>query len=406
MADWAAGSNESSIKNSILSWELSSSVPNFEKYVKNYWYTNYDLGACNASLEGSIKSNSKDVNYICKDNAWARADEYERDTYQWVCSMQGEIKDGQVSGAKYICKGNGWVLASEFEIDTYQWVCTEGEIKSGQASKTKYICKSRAWVLASEYEIDTYQWVCTEGEIKNGQASGTKYICKSKTWVLATGYEIDTYQWVCTEGEIKSGQASEAKYVCRNEEWQTPPNYIEEKCFESKSCLTFKDARDNQRYFSVVIGEQTWMAENLNYTATGSKCYIDLESNCDKYGRLYNWDAAMSACPNGWHLPSDDEWSALVNSAGGSSTAGRHLKATSGWNSNGNGLDTYGFTALPGGNGYSGGFDFVGNYGTWWSSTEFESDYAYVRYVGYNYEAVFRDYGGKYDVFSVRCAQD
>jgi uncharacterized protein (TIGR02145 family) len=393
MADWAAGSNESSIKNSILSWELSSSVPNFEKYVKNYWYANYDLGACNASLEGSIKSNPNGVNYICKGNAWARADEYERDTYQWVCSTQGEIKDGQVSGAKYICKGSDWVLASEFEIDTYKWVCsTEGEIKDGQASKAKYICKSKAWVLASEFEVDTYKWVCTEREVKIGQASGKKYVCKNK-------------------------------------EWQTSLSYIEEKCFESNLCSTFKDARDNQNYFSVVIGEQTWMAENLNYNANSSKCFENNESNCVIYGRLYDWETAMVACPSGWHLPSDSDWNILKNyvqndnESSGKYEGGRsckYLQTTSGWGGDGgNGDDTYGFAAFPTGGFWNdleypdkshpdGEFSINSANSTWWASSSTESDsksaFFNIYYLGSSSLHVTND--NVMRLLGVRCIKD
>jgi uncharacterized protein (TIGR02145 family) len=169
------------------------------------------------------------------------------------------------------------------------------------------------------------------------------------------------------------------------------------------------DSRDGQKYRAVKIGSQTWMAENLNYNASGSKCYENSEYNCKKYGRLYNWNMAMKACPSGWHLPSKAEWEVLSNSAGGSKTDGEHLKAKSGWNDyegkNGNGQDTYGFTALPGGNGYSGGYD-VGNYGYWWSSTESDSDYAYDRRMSYRSEsAIWRNYKKNF-LFSVRCVQD
>jgi hypothetical protein len=72
---------------------------------------------------------------------------------------------------------------------------------------------------------------------------------------------------------------------------------------------SFADARDGKKYGAVEIGIQTWMAENLNYNASGSKCSGNSESNCQKYGRLYNWSTARNACPKGWHLPSDAEWS-------------------------------------------------------------------------------------------------
>ncbi|MDR2582949.1 MAG: hypothetical protein LBC75_05660, partial [Fibromonadaceae bacterium] len=171
---------------------------------------------------------------------------------------------------------------------------------------------------------------------------------------------------------------------------------------------TFIDSRDGRKYRAVEIGPQTWMAENLNYNASGSKCYENKPANCQKYGRLYGWDAAMKACPKNWHLPSNVEWDILMVSSGGKETAGKILKAASGWNSGGNGQDTYGFSALPGGGGYSGGdFDSVGDNGDWWSASEYGSNLAYYRYMVYSREYVSYDHDNyKDNMFSVRCLQD
>jgi uncharacterized protein (TIGR02145 family) len=110
----------------------------------------------------------------------------------------------------------------------------------------------------------------------------------------------------------------------------------------------------------VTLGGKKWMKKNLNVERADSWCYDNDASNCAKYGRLYTWEAAMTACPSGWHLPSSAEWDALVNAVG--SPAGTKRKAKSGWNYDGNGTDTYGFSALPGGYRYSDGY--FGNVGT------------------------------------------
>jgi len=149
------------------------------------------------------------------------------------------------------------------------------------------------------------------------------------------------------------------------------------------------------------------MAENLNYEAEGSVCYDNEPANCDKYGRLYNWNTAKSACPKGWHLPSRDEWKILTITVGGEKTAGKLLKAKSGWNKNGNGLDFSGFFALPSGYGSSDGhFYHIGNYGHWWRSDERGSYYAYYQGMGYDYEDAYWDHESKNYLFSVRCLQD
>jgi uncharacterized protein (TIGR02145 family) len=182
-----------------------------------------------------------------------------------------------------------------------------------------------------------------------------------------------------------------------------------------------------QSYKTVRIGNQTWMAENLNYDASGSVCYKNDPANCAKYGRLYDWATAMALpsscnhnscsnqvsskhrgiCPSGWHIPSDEEWITLVYYVGGPSTAGTKLKATSGWSNNGNGTDTYGFAALPGGRGNSGD-DEIGNRGYWWSTTESAYDGAWICHMNYNTENIGPNYrdNEKMSPISVRCIKD
>jgi uncharacterized protein (TIGR02145 family) len=143
-----------------------------------------------------------------------------------------------------------------------------------------------------------------------------------------------------------------------------------------------------QTYKTVVIGTQTWMAENSNYNVIGSRCYNNLTSNCNKYGRLYTWAMAMSACPSGWRLASNADWDQLLRYVDGTSgtsspyrspTAARFLKAISGWNycslygSPYFCEDTYGFAALPGGqSAYSlSSFFDAGEMGWWWTSNSF-----------------------------------
>ena len=168
----------------------------------------------------------------------------------------------------------------------------------------------------------------------------------------------------------------------------------------------FTDSRDNKTYKAVRIASQIWMAENLNYATSGSQCYDNKLENCQKYGRLYDWNTAMRACPYGWHLPSDYEWFVLMDAVYGEKTAGKKLKAKSGWYGNGNGTDEFGFSALPGGFGlFFDFFDDVGYYGHWWSASEGGSGSAYRRIMYYNHEDVYWLFGVKSNLFSVRCVQ-
>ncbi|MDR2582916.1 MAG: fibrobacter succinogenes major paralogous domain-containing protein [Fibromonadaceae bacterium] len=181
-----------------------------------------------------------------------------------------------------------------------------------------------------------------------------------------------------------------------------------------------------ENYETVIIGNQVWMARNLNYDAPGSECYENTLAYCDQYGRLYDWATVMNLsticnssscasqigakhrgmCPDDWHIPSSAEWNTLINYVGDVSYAGTKLKATSDWN-NGSGTNTYGFSALPGGYG-SGGFNFfgVGKSGYWWSSSEGSNNYAYSYYMDYDKEYANSNESRKSYMYSVRCVKD
>jgi len=184
---------------------------------------------------------------------------------------------------------------------------------------------------------------------------------------------------------------------------------------EENTFNTFTDPRDGRVYKTVKIGTQVWMAENLAYNAPRSICYENNEENGKKYGRLYDWNTAMKACPSGWHLPSNDEWQTLVNFAGGEKIAGKKLKAKSGWksgydNKDCNGTDEYGFAAMPGGigGGGSNGFSSINDFGYWWTNSASENDdsHVYGEYINFNSDDVYHyDYDKSY-LFSVRCIKD
>jgi len=184
---------------------------------------------------------------------------------------------------------------------------------------------------------------------------------------------------------------------------ETPPEYG-----------TFTDKRDGRIYKTIKIGEQTWLAENLAFDYVGSKVYNNDFENLAKFGRLYNWETAKLAVPEGWHLPSRDEWDKLLAYVKNESfieakddLSGMVLKARSGWKNGGNGIDTFGFSALPAGYGNSSGEFFdMGEDATFWTSTENSSTNAYGRNMYYLSESVNRGNFNKTSLFSIRCLQD
>jgi uncharacterized protein (TIGR02145 family) len=197
---------------------------------------------------------------------------------------------------------------------------------------------------------------------------------------------------------------------------------------------TFTDPRDGQTYNTVQIGSQCWMKENLNYQTANSWCYANNATNCTNYGRLYTWSAALTACPPGWHLPSDAEWTQLTNyvvtqgypnnwndpnGTGNALKSCRQVNSPLGgdcntavhprWDSHSthHGFDEFGFSALPGGlRNTSGSFLRVGNLGYWWSCTEGSSTIAWNRVMGRSYGYVYRYGYYKTDGFSARCLRD
>ena len=278
----------------------------------------------------------------------------------------------------------------------------ENEIS--QYENTYYICRSNMWVEASVLEYDTYGKTCSEdGSIVDGEVvAENKYTCDAGTFREAYDMEISLGK-ACvgyTGGEEIRKQVSNVQdsvYTCVKSKWEGRA--------EKHIYGMLLDERDQKSYKTTIIGEQVWMAENLNYNYNNgtalSYCYNRSSGNCTKYGRLYTWAAAMDSaevffnygtgcgyvsgcwkypiypvrgvCPEGWHLPTKEEFEILIKTVGGAKIAHEVLKTTTGWSS-GNGTDDYSFSALPGGyfsvaSDGTQAFYNVGKHAWFWSST-------------------------------------
>jgi len=169
----------------------------------------------------------------------------------------------------------------------------------------------------------------------------------------------------------------------------------------------FTDSRDGKSYTTVVVGKQTWMTRNLDFASNGSACYENKKRNCEELGRLYEWDAAKTACPSGWHLPSEDEWDVLESSAGGPDSAGMNLKASKGWDMNGNGTDSKGFDAIASGHADKTGIHSLrGSSAAFWTASSKMGGGAWFRQLGSDDKRLVHDKGEKGTGLSVRCLKD
>jgi len=204
---------------------------------------------------------------------------------------------------------------------------------------------------------------------------------------------------------------------------------------------TFTDSRDGNEYGWVKIGNQIWMTENLAYlpdvfpgdqansSYDQARYYVydydgtsvseaKNEENYQKYGALYNFEATKNAAPEGWHVPTDEEWQELEmflgmsgDDAGNLGTrlsgeVGKKLKCPTGWDNDTSGENLYNFCAIGAGHFVGNGFASVLDRACFWTATEKDDDRAWWRYVYTGSNGVFRNHIGKHHAQSIRCVKD
>lgn len=369
----------------------------------------------------------------------------------WACG------DGESSSGT---SANGSVSESDLVVATFDDlpVCSgkrEGATAYVKDEKTAYICEDGKWISEDETDGDD-----SSSSVKPGSSSSKKDDPKSSSSVVSSSSEKSSSS-VNSSSSIESSSSSSV--TLSDVEGASSSAVKVESSSSSRGLFdmtkdeflnpeitygTMTDTRDHKTYKTVKIGTQVWMAENLNYadsTKTPSLkgkswCYDNKTENCDVAGRLYTWAAAIDSvalandadnpqtcgygktctlptvvqgvCPEGWHLPSYDEWETLFTAVGGSSKAGTALKSQTGWYSQTGDAadrDAYGFSALPAGyRDLNGNIGNAGIHADFWSASQYENDSGsaynmYLRYGGGN--ARMDDFNKKY-AFSVRCLQN
>ena len=436
---WRASASE--IENNlgacITSREGEKNILNSKYYIcenknwKEITAIEYGIGYCSSSNNGAVEL-LNNVYYICKSGSWNVATELEYDTYGKTCITDGSIVAGEVvTSNKYVCDAGTFRVANDQEIVLNKGCVSYMENEMLSLNGKYYICEIKIWkeITASEYLGSCS--ALNDGTIE--KIDDVYYICKSGDWDVATVLEYDTYGKTCnTDGAIISGKIiSTNKYVCDAGFFRTAEileislnkgcvsytegNEIRKRISTTSDSVytcnsmrwvgsinTLYDKRNKKTYKTVVVGAQTWMAENLNYddsskypSMSGENwCYKNNADSCAKYGRLYTWGAAMDykgtnsngkyckynhmctpiypvqgICPENWHVPDSTEWASLYMSMGQSPYALQGI----GYPKWPNAMDSFEFDIRPAG--YTHYFDgerLYENFGTaahFWSSS-------------------------------------
>lgn len=400
-----------------------------------------EMSECTAGNAGEMlyAADSAKV-YYCADSAWETLNGSDGRDGSDGEKGPGCTADSTAKGIVVVCGGDtvGTIVNGKDGSDG----------KDGTASvDTLVVSKSDTLVV-----IDTVLGLdgssCTAEALLDG--SGYKIVCGGDSvGVILNGKDgKDGADGKDGLAKVPEGDFSCSEYDCVTTAYLNP-------AFEYGELL---DKRDGKVYRTIEMGSQTWMAQNLDFydssdaTLRGqTHCYYDSLAFCETYGRLYTWSAAMGfdsaynsrlteegmigtphrgVCPEGFHLPSDAEWDALVayvDAHNGAEGVGTSLKACYLWRQDSTnvkyngitpGTDLFGWAGLPGDNyvksesvtvggkkfiGYDG---YVGLHGVWWTFTETQTSRATARGLYYTYEKLNKGQENKVDGLSVRCIKD
>ncbi len=380
-----------------------------EKYIYQFYLSWGYIGQfCTSSLEGKIvdveTSNPYQNTYLCKDGEWRFVAEarpqsdsensvfkkqwcenfMEEESSSFGVGKDGEIRKGGMTGLnyKYDEKENRWLEVNAMDT-LLPIVCTskyEGEFAKDNDSAYYYCGRHRRlsdlshceyatflyvgadecsdehyWRKMTDVEMDILE-ICTtdkDGKIRK-KKTGESYKCDGERGWLNIS-KLDTlFPTVCTlKHRNEVAKINDSIYVCRSDGWR----FTWDGAYG-----TLEDNRDGKIYKTVKIGSQTWMAENLNYADSVKSTWLKGNSwcgnldSCEIYGRFYSWSWELieeNVCPDGWHLPTSQEFDTLLYFVGDLgeecwlSTAVDALRSTSNSWSDGGGLDAYGFSAFP-----------------------------------------------------------
>jgi uncharacterized protein (TIGR02145 family) len=325
------------------------------------------------------------------------------------CTSKNEGDSSYVSNENtvYLCISESWRELGEFgTVSDSLPNCTEkreGERVFLSEEHVTLICNANKWKhydifsAVEEEENSEPESSSSENEWEDYEpvSSSSVKVSSSSTKVSSSSLKVSSSSIKVSSSSLKVSSSSTKV---------SSSSVKVSSSSESEESGTFTDTRDGQIYKTVKLEEQVWMAENLNYETENSYCYNDSIENCEKYGRLYTWQAALNACPSGWHLPTNEEFETLISNVGGEYAA-ELLESTTGWQT-GNGIDKYGFNVLPAGyrNYFGGIFSDAGERANFWSATEDYEHLAYYLDLHYDKASLSSNY--EFHAYSVRCLRD
>ncbi len=369
----------------------------------------------------------------------------EEETIHWVSPNTGATNGSGFTALPGGCRNSGGdFLGMGYFADF--WSSTE---YNTDCARSRYLHCSNAEVRRDYYDkLYGYSVRCVKGEVNTVTISGrvrTEHdlgisgvtLTLSNTGGTATtdnsGYYSITVFYGCS-GTVTPSLADYSFSPTNRTYTNVTSDQSDQDYTGSPDTAGTVTDIDGNSYQTIKIGTQWWMAENLKVThyrngeeiphvtdntdwgnlTAGACCIYGNDVNySETYGRLYNWyavDDSRGIAPAGWHVPSDQEWQALVDQLGGDATAGDGLKEAGNthWTSlNTTATNASGFTALPGGfRGFDGSYGGAGNYAYFWASTEYNASDAWQRQLSFSYSGVDHNASPKECGFSIRCVKD
>ena len=386
-----------------------------------------DLTNCTAKKVGALEF-VKDTPYVCAESDGK---------YKWiqVSQTEDEPEDFKVCNQK---REGQYALASKEELlytcSDEEWIPVESGDVSSSSGKEANSSSSKPKSSDSGKDVKSSSSVSSS----SGKSSSSGPSTSSGTFEQSNSSSVSSSSAASSSGtsssEVRSSSSIPSSFSVGDDR----------SVYDAKN-NTLTDYRDGQVYRTVTIGEQTWMARNLNYAYlvasdsldSISVCYKGDSSYCSWYGRLYTWAAAMDsaaifsdngkgcgngkscyptypvrgACPKDWHLPTQYEWTRLIEEVGDESEAGRLLKSTKSWFTDEEGTDAYEFSVLPAGmwapagKQINGWYNNITEFAYFWTSTDRANAEAHA-IIFTTLDEVWLHKEFKYQGYSVRCVKD